>query len=294
MWQLEQIEDMTGRKLSNLKRKNQHHPVPSVLADTVGYLMRIDFQTEDSHYSFIIKNIRNLLKQMDCAEEDIGQKTEDNKNGKGKKDVSIKKIKNKLKSLILELASQNYYYVPQFLHELFNRLFAGELTPAEVLLKLEWMFDKRRNYCGENKENLVDFLLSVCILEKKRIFTKAEKERIRVIRNSADDVHPVLLLKTLGLEISDIVDALSRYFFHPYWGMERFKKHFLLLMFLKPPDRLKKTNMSMYLEYYKHNGIHNVLRNMNEEEIRLLKYFLNRFSQMEWEDSKESHLDQHQ
>lgn len=289
-WQLEQIASVTGRKLSGLKRKNRHHPIPTVLTDTVRYLGRMDFQTEDSYYAFIIKNIRDLFRQMGYVSKSKAHRRGNNKDCN---DVSAGVIRNKLESVIAELAGYDYYFIPQFFHELFNKLFAGELTPAEALLKLEWMFDERRSYGGENKENLIDFLCSVSVFSKRRTFSVAEIKQIKSIRDSAGDFQNIRLLPIFSLSLDDIVQALTLYFFHPCWGMEGFRKHFLVLMFLKPPDRLKKTNMSMYLEYYKHNGINSVFKDSDGKEIETLKFFLNRFSQADWGSIKGSHLDQY-
>lgn len=291
LWQLEQIAALTLFKLSYLKKENKHHPVPLVLIDTARFLLKIDFQTEDSYYSFIIKNIKGFFHLMEEVRQDEVEKCGQNQ---GARALTDDEVKNKIDSLIKELFGRNFCRVPQFLHELFNKILAGELTPAEVLLKLEWIFDERRYYVGQNKENLVDFLSSVSVLEKRHKFTVEETKKIHAIRNSADDFQNASLLELFALSIDDITKVLSEYFFHPYWGREEFKEHFLLLMFLKPPDRLQKTNMSMYLEYFRHNGINNVLKNMDPQEKYLLNDFLNRFSRVNWEEPRESHPDPHQ
>ncbi len=279
-WHLEMMSAATGRKISYLRRKNRHHYFPSVLANTARYLRRIDFRTEDPYYDFIVNNIRAVLMKMGR----IGR-SEISVCG-GKISGGEKKIKNHLDGLAADLDIYKYCFVPAYLHELFNKLFAGELTPPEVLLKLEWMFDDRRFYNGENKENLIDFLVSICVIEKKRIFTREQIREISMLRKSKDDVKNIEILKFLGLEIADIVDMLDMYFFHPYWKQERYQNHFLLLMFLKPMDRLKKTNISMYMEYYRSNGLHRIFTDMKEDNIRLLTLFLSRFSEMEEREFK--------
>ncbi len=287
-WQLVMIAVMTGRKLQNLRGKNKHHYFPSVLDKTIRYLRKIDYYTDDPYYSFIVNNIRAVLVQMGTI-----NKSEMTESANGKIHGGEKKIRNCMDGLEADLYKDSYCYVPPYLHDLFNRLFAGEITPPEALLKLEWIFDERRVYNGENKENLIDFLVSVSVLEKKRIFTADEIKRIRLLRNGKEDVRNAALLRILSLEIQDVIDMLNLYFFHPYWNRERYKKHFLLLMFLKPPDRLKKTNISMYLDYYRNNGLRRVFRDIDEGDMKLLVFFLSRFSETNWGEVRGFRQDQH-
>lgn len=282
------IAAITGRKLKNLRGRNRHHYFPMVLQKTIKYLRKIDYRTDDPYYGFIVDNIRAVLMQMGTI-----SRSEIAVFPGGKTHGGERKMRNCLDGLEADLYKDSYCYVPAYLHDLFNRLFAGELTPPEALLKLEWMFDDRRMYNGENKENLIDFLVSVCVLEKKRIFSAEEIKKMRLLRNSKEDIRNADILPLLDLEIPDIVRMLNAYFFHPYWNREGYKKHFLLLMFLKPPDRLKKTNITVYLDYYRNNGLCRVFQDMEEGDMKLLAFFLSRFSEADWGEVRGSRQDLH-
>lgn len=234
---------------------NHHHPVASVLKNTILQVKRVGFDTRNPNLSFVVENIGKTFRYLgyECSE---------------------RNAKKKLGCILEELSANNYYYIPQVIHDLFNKVFVGDFTPIGALLKLEWMFHDDRYYCEEDKKNLMDFLFFISSLEYKNTFTEREFLCLKELRNNNEDVKNVELLKMFYLEVSDIVAFLRLIIFHPYWGKEEYKNHFLILASMRTPKDLNRTNISLYADYSNNNGIEKILPSLNKVEVNTIKDYL--------------------
>lgn len=269
-WQLKQLSLILECSEAEVEKNNHHHPFACALSEVAADLAKMNYQSNDYAYSFVLRNLKKAISKMkktDC----FCLETKDNS------EITSLEIKETIEALLEDMHSDSVYVVPEFLHNLFNCVFAGDFTPIEAMLKLDWIFYYKRKYNRNNKKFLLQFLFSLCIIEKKKFFSEEEMEDVLIFKNCKEDVSNIEMLNYFDLTLDDIRSFIGKYFFHPYWGRKEFNHCFLLMLFLKIPEHINKSTMGVYLRYYKNNGIGLICKNQDTSEIEMIKFALDLF-----------------
>lgn len=269
-WQLEQLSLILDCSEAEVKNNNHHHPFARALSEIAADLAKMNYQSKAYAYSFVLKNLEKAISKMKKANR-FGLEIKDSS------EITPLQIRGIIDTLLEDMHSESIYIVPKFLHNLFNCVFAGDFTPIEAMLKLDWIFYYKRSYSRNNKKFLLQFLFSLCIIEKRRHFSEEEIEEVLIFKNCREDVFNIEMLNYFDLTLDDVRSFIGRYFFHPYWGRKEFNYHFLLMLFLKMPEHINKTNMGVYLRYYKSNGIGLICKDQDPSEIEIIRSALDLF-----------------
>lgn len=272
-----QISCITGLKIKRLKLSSDHHTFPVIFFKNIRYLKKIDFSTEDLHYKEILKNLRRCFVSLNYIEY-----SEEYMKGKNKNIKNDKIIRDKLDSVIDVLKADNYYRIPWFLHDLLNKVFFSEPIPAEVMLKLAWIFDPQRKYCGPNKDSLINLLSAIRIITKGTM-EEERKKKVLLMKNSPGDFSNAYLLNVIDINLKEMAGFLNCNFLHPNWNEEGFKEYFLIMMFLRSPYKIENKNGCFdYMGYYTRNR-NNLDVGLDKSSMQRLRYLLDFYYEISFE-----------
>jgi hypothetical protein len=163
------------------------------------------------------------------------------KNGRDKSQI------NKLKSVSVEMDFDLVISMPNFMHQNHNKVFAGDFTPMEVLRKLDWILDNKREFTNGYKIDIIDMFSMVSIFSGRDAVSGVDLGKIARLKENDEPIIPNDLMKDFNIKKENIVRYLDTFFFYP--GYERFYKHFELLSNLRTSDRVRKSHVHVYMNY---------------------------------------------
>jgi len=163
------------------------------------------------------------------------------RNGRDKKKI------NTLKALAIEMDFFLVISMPNFIHQNHNRVFAGDFTPEEVLKKLEWILDPKREFINGSKTDIIDMFALVSIFSGKDVELGLDLQEVARLKENEDAVIPNDLMEVFNIKKENIVRYLENFFFYPEY--DRFRKHFELLSDLRTSDRIRKSGVEFFKRY---------------------------------------------
>lgn len=163
------------------------------------------------------------------------------KNGRDKSQI------NKLKSVSIEMDFDLVISMPNFLHQNHNKVFAGDFTPVEVLRKLDWILDAKREFANGSKIDIIDMFSIVSIFSGKDVVCLISLEEIAKMKESDEAIVPNDLMEVFNIKKENIIRYLENFFFYPEY--DRYRKHFELLSNLRTSDRVRKSRVAVYMNY---------------------------------------------
>jgi len=163
------------------------------------------------------------------------------KNGRDKSKI------NKFKSVAVEMDFYLVISLPNFLHQNHNRVFAGDFTPEEVLRKLDWILDNKREFTDGYKNDIIDMFSVVSVFSGKDEECQLDLGRVSRMKESEEAIIPSELMEFFNIKKENIIRYLENFFFYP--GYDRYQKHFQLLSDLRTSDRMRKSRVQVYMNY---------------------------------------------
>lgn len=154
---------------------------------------------------------------------------------------------NTLKALAAEMDFCLVISMPNFIHQNHNRVFAGDFTPEEVLKKLEWILDPKREFANGWKIDIINMFSLVSIFSGKDVECGLDLEYVASLKENEKAIIPNDLMEVFNIKKENIIRYLENFFFYP--GHEEFYKHFKLLSELRTSDRIRKSHLEIYNKY---------------------------------------------
>lgn len=115
-------------------------------------------------------------------------------NGCDKKKINI------LKALAAEIDFFLVISMPNFIHQNHNRNFAGDFTPEEVLKKLDWILDPKREFTNGYKIDIIDMFSLVSIFSGKDAECGLDLEKVLKLKESDDSIIPNDLMEVFNIK----------------------------------------------------------------------------------------------
>lgn len=153
----------------------------------------------------------------------------------------------KLNNIFLEMDFDLVISMPNFPHQNHNKVFAGDFTPEEVLKKLDWILDEKREFAKGRKEDIIDMFSIVSVFSNQDDGYQLDLEKVLKLKESDGMIIPNNLLEDFNIKKENIVKYLENFFFYPEY--DNYRKHFELLSSLRTSDRVRKTRVQIYMKY---------------------------------------------
>lgn len=161
--------------------------------------------------------------------------------------------------------------MPAKVHSNHNKSFAGDFLPHEVLGKLLRTTDKNYYFCNVQRKEVIECIFNVHVFKYKHIKLDIEMtdKKLSSTPNNYWRINFETLFGLLEVEITDVVNYLEEYFFHPTW-----KKYDISLMaklseFGHNGDRQKKMNCTSHFNYFVQNKNKLGIRIRGDDEFKI-------------------------